>query len=355
MNDSLQTAVRGVRWIAASRIVIQASTWLLTILAIRFLQPSDYGLVAIAGLFTVLTTLTLEGGLTAALVHEKPAEPRVYASVSTLLFLAGSAVTLVLCAVAPLAADLFDQPALTNVLRFASLQFPLAALTVVPNALLLGAMRFRALAMTQATVGVSQGLATVLLAYWGYGYWALIWATIAAAFAKLLLMTALTRPPLRFTLDRVALRPYLAVARNIVPQRMTWFAVQELDTFLIGRALGAARLGAYSTAKTLSHTLLDRIGEIVNQVSQPMFAAKRHDPAAWASGFAKVQWFYSSVTFPICWGLAAVAPLLLPLLLGAHWQAAIVPFVLFCMVMPFRVGYALNDAILNASGHSALS
>ncbi len=354
-SGHLHQAVLGLRWIGLSRIVLQASTWLLTILSVRFLLPADYGLVALSGLVTVLTTLILEGGMTAALVHKRPDSREVLATVATFLLIASSVTAVGLCFIAPTMAHFFHQPRLTEVLRASSLQLPLTALCIVPNAMLLMGLRFRELAITQASIGITQGLVTVVMAWQGFGYWALVVSTLLGLVGRAALLHWYARPPMAMCTSYSLLRPYMATSRHLIPQKITWFAIQEFDTFLIGRTLGAAPLGVYSTAKTLSHTLLDRIAEIVNQVSMPTFSAKVADRGAWLSGFKQMLALAACVTFPVFWGLAAIGPTILPLLLGQRWANAAIPFSLFCLIMPLRVSYSISDAVLVGSGYTGLS
>ncbi len=56
------------------------------------------------------------------------------------------------------------------------------------------------------------------------------------------------------------------------------------------------------------------------------------------------------VAFPIFFGLAAVSPVLIPLLLGEKWQAAILPATLLPLILPFRMSQELMDPVLEAIG-----
>lgn len=349
------TAVFGMRWIAASKIMVQASTWLLTILSVRLLRPSDYGIVSMAGLITVFLNLVLEGGVGVSIVQKREHSREVLGSLVSALLSIATAVAAALCLAAGLFADFFSEPALRNVLRVASLQFPLTALIVVPSSLLVKDMRFKELAIAQTAAAVAQGVATVALAYAGFAYWALVYSSLLGLLVRFSLLAWYARPPFVLRCEWRRLGPYASSGRVLIGQRILWFFVEETDRFLVAKSSGTGSVGAYSVAKTLSHTFLDRLAEIVNQVSLPAFAAKQGDAAASNRGLVQLQSLAATVAFPVFWGLAAIAPTVLPLVLGPRWEGAVWPFSLFCLILPLRVWYSLIDTAVVAGGRNSLA
>ena len=59
----------------------------------------------------------------------------------------------------------------------------------------------------------------------------------------------------------------------------------------------------------------------------------------------------SSISVALLWGLAATAPDLLPVLLGATWQPATLPLQIISVVVPLRIVAALLSTALVACGH----
>jgi PST family polysaccharide transporter len=348
-------AVAGLRWIAVSKVLVQAATWVMTILSVRLLHPSDYGIVAMSGLVTVFLNLILEGGVGVSIVQKRETARDVLAGLNTALLAFALLASACVIGCAPYVAEYFKEPALVQILRVASIQFPLAALTVVPNALLVRDMRFKEIAVSQTITAVLQGVLSVQLAYGGHAYWALIYSTLFGMLTRLLLVTWFARPPIKPNFGWSKLGRYLQSGRLLLGQRFIWFIVEEADRFVVARSVGVGATGSYMVAKNLSHTFLDRIAEIVNQVSLPAFAAKQDDDAAWRRGFIQLQSLAATLAFPVFWGLAAVAPTVLPLLLGTRWTDTTWVFSLFCFVLPLRVWYSLVDTAIVASGRNRLA
>lgn len=348
-------AVSGVRWIALSRLIVQLVTWVFTLVVIRLLKPADYGLISMAGLVTTLASMLLDAGLGTAFVQRRNVSADVYRAAATALLIgAAGAITIIQVAAAGIA-RYFSAPLLDPVLRLYSLQFLFSALMVVPSAILTVEMRFRELAIVQIVFGVGQALMTILLALLGAGVWALVGGVLFGAILKSLLLIKYAAPPRGFSGRFSLLRPYVRFSGFLLAQRVLWFWAEQADVFFIARSLGPVPLGTFSVAKNLAQMPLDRVGEVVNQVALPSFAAVRGDMATWLLGYRKLIRLVSAASYPIFWGAAAVAPVALPLVLGNKWADTVVPFALVCLVLPLRVAHSLTVTALLAIGRADVS
>jgi teichuronic acid exporter len=354
-KDVSDASIAGLRWVALSRVLVQVVTWALTIAIVRILSPADYGLMTLSGLVILFAGMLLDGGLGAAFIQRIEVPDRVLVAATTALTLGSVVLVLAVQAIAGPSARFFAEPMLEPVLRVASLQFVISALTVVPNSLLTARMGFRSLATTQAVSGIAQSAFTLLLALAGAGVWSLVVGGLLAGLVRLVATWVQAQPPFGVSRDFGLLKPYVAFSAYMVGQRLLWFWVQQVDTFIVGRLLGAPTLGLFSVAKNMAHMPLDKIGEIVNQVSLPAFASLQHDRQAWVNAFEKVLLLSAAFTFPLFWGMAAVSPAAMELLLGDKWLDTIVPFALFCLILPLRTIHALTGSILVGLGRTDVS
>jgi teichuronic acid exporter len=341
--------MHALRWVGLSRLLSQIITWGLTIFTVRLLQPSDYGIVATAGLFTILAGLLLDCGLSAVLVACRELPGKVQGAAASALLLLSLVLALAVVLVAPLGALFFKNPALIAVLRVCALQLPLAALAVVPVAVLSRGMNFRQIAIAQSVASLLQGVATLALARFGAAYWSLIYGTLLGAALKALAawLFLAERPP--FNLQFGLLRPLLRSGGQMLGQRLLYFVSGDFDTFLLGRLAGAAVLGPYSLAKTASHSALDQIAGTVNQVALPSFA-KLTDIEAQRAGLVAMISAAGALLFPLFWLLGAIAPVALPLVFGPRWSALVFPFTAFTVMLPLRAVYTLLDTAVVGAG-----
>jgi len=329
--------------------------WVVTIYVVQLLQPGDYGLVAMGGMLTILAGMLLDAGLGAAFVQRRDVSADVYRSANGALLMGALVAIAIVQLLAAPAARFFAAPLLDPVLRVSSLQLLLGALTVVPGSVLQGQMRFKELAISQALAGAGSSAVTLACALSGAGVWSLVFGVIAQRLILAVFYFMYVGGFAGISMKLGLLRSYLAFSGNLIAQRLTWFWVEQVDQLMIGRVLGTAPLGAYSVARNLSHVPLDRTAEIVNMVSLPSFAAVQDDAERWRNGLRKLIRLASATSFPVFWGMGAVAPVALPLLLGPRWDAAVVPFMMFCAILPLRTAHSLTCTVLLALGHANLS
>ena len=353
--DTYQRVIGGLRWIALSRVLAQGSAWLITLVTVRLLTPFDYGIMAMSGVLTMFAGLLIDGGLGPVLVQRKDITEDVMRSANGgLLLIAGGAVLAVQLVALP-AALFFREPQLELLLRVAALQFPIGALTIVPASMLASRMNFRAQAITHVVSGLAQGLLTIGLAVTGYGYWALAYGALFGALVSTVMLNAYANTPLLPSMRFGVLRPYLRFARYTMGDRFLYYFVQQTDSMIVGRLLGTHQLGSFAVAKQISHLPLDKIGDIASQVTLPAFSRIQNDKAAVAEGVRRLVQFGAVISFPIFWGLMAIAPVAVPTLLGPGWGHTTLPIVAFCSMLPIRTTWTLLARVVVGVGRPEVS
>ena len=348
-------AVHGLRWMGITKGASQVLMWVVTVYVVRLLAPEDYGVMAMAGILTMLVGLLLDAGLGAALVQRQEVPKEVYQSANGALFVSATAIVLIVQLLAVPLARFFSEPILEPVLRVAAIQFPVGALAVVPASILMKQRRFKELGIADALSGVGGSLFALGFALADLGVWALVAGALSTGALRMLFVNLYAGRPMGFSLRLSRLRSYLSFSANLLGERIVWFYVEQVDHLLIGKVLGASALGTYSVARHLSHVPLDRTARIVNQVTLPSFAAVQDEKERWYLALQKLVRLSAVLAFPLFVGMASVAPVALPLLLGDRWDEAVVPFVLFCLALPLRTAHSLVATVLFALGRAQIS
>lgn len=346
----LDEVLRGLRWIGSVRVIVQIITWGMTILTVRLLQPRDYGMVATSGLFAMVAEMLMDGGLAEILVSRRDLPARTQGAAMTVILLGSIFFTGIIFAIAPLGAEFFRTAGLASVIRVSSLSLPLSALCVVPTALLQRELKFRELALSRGVPYLPQGLLILGMAWFGAGYWSLVFGTLFGLAARTtMLWWSLSNKPVP-NLHFSSLSPLWLGGSQLLSQRILWFLADQFDTFMLGRLQGPVILGSYSLARQLSQKPVDQLAGIVNQVSIPAFAAKADRRDAQVSGLLLMILTVSALAFPMFWLACVLAPIGLPLVLGARWAPMEISFMAFAFVLPFRSIYVLLDSAVVGTG-----
>ena len=346
-----QAALTGARWTVASRIGLQLVTWPITIVVMRLLEPGDYGLFAIALLFTGLIALFSELGLGVALVQASTVDEPMARAASTLVLMLNAAVALAIVGVAPWVADVYDTPDVSLVMRVLTLELLFGALAAVPQALLERQLQFRSLSLAHMAGGIAGAATTLTAALLDAGVWALVAGTLVMALVRssllIVLHGRLVWPgPVRLA----TVRPMVHVSSQVVVGRLLWYWYGQADQFVLGKLLHAVQLGFYSVAAQLAMLPVGKAMEAVNRVAFPILSRARADPASLREMYLRVIGMLALYGFGVCWGLAAVAHEFVALVLGAKWQAATTPLAMLSIIAPLRMLCALNNTTTTAVG-----
>ncbi|MEO0972268.1 MAG: oligosaccharide flippase family protein, partial [Pseudomonadota bacterium] len=238
--------ISGFRWLALGRLAGQAGTWVVTLIVIRLLAPEDYGLMALATMVIGFFTLFEEFGLGAAITQREQLDHGQVGKVFGVVLVVNAVTALLLIALAPALAAFFDEPRLVPIVQALSIRFPMLALIVIPEAMLVRRMQFKRKAGVAFVSMITGSLISLAFALSGAGVWALVWGSVGATLVRSIGMNAAAR---YFTWPRFALRglgDVVSFGGQVTINRVLWYFYAQADVFIIGRLLGKEVLGVYA-------------------------------------------------------------------------------------------------------------
>lgn len=163
----------GIIWSAVERFSVQGVQFLLSIVIARLISPSDYGLIAMLGIFLAVAQQFIDSGFSNALVQKKDRSDVDFSTVFYSNLAIAAVVYAALYAAAPWIADFYSEPKLTPVTRWIGLTVVLMAFSIVQRAKLTIELDFKTQAKLSLVSVTASGLCGVVLAWQGYGVWAL--------------------------------------------------------------------------------------------------------------------------------------------------------------------------------------
>jgi PST family polysaccharide transporter len=335
----------GVAWTAVARWGSQLVSWSALFFLARLLAPADFGLVGMTGLFMGLVTTVSEFGLDGAILVTtdlSAAKIRELNAVSVMMGALASLLALV--AASPLAA-FFHSHQLKAIVPVMGISFFLSGFRVVPQTLLVKEMRFKLVSAIETAQGVIQACASVLLAYLGLGYWALVLGGIAGVLASLALFfgfrwCGFSRPSRQIARE-------LGFSWKFLVSRLSWYVYSNSDFAVAGRRLGQAALGQYTMAWNIANIPIDRLATLVIRVTPSIFSAVQHDRAEVKRYLRTLIEGISIIAFPVAFGLALVARPLMDSVFDPRWRDAATPLCILAISVAFRALTPLTSQVLN--------
>lgn len=335
-DDFKKKVLKGFIWLGTGTFLGQLIAWCSTIIVIRLLEPADYGLMAMAGTFIALLTILSELGVGAAIIQSKTLSDfqiRELFGLIIVLSLLGWLITILL---APYIAVFFNEPKITFLIRVLSINFFMIALFTIPMSLLVRDMNFKAKAKVDVSAQVGGSVVTLIMAFNGMGVWSLIGGIISIHFVKVvgynLAAKKFALPLFRFT-ESLKLAKYGFVMTS---NRLLFYVFTQSDRIIGGKILGDVFLGFYSVAMNLASIPAEKILPIVTQITFASYSRIQDEQERINRNILKTIRVMAVFGFPLFFGMAAVAPEAIPILLGDKWSLAIIPFQLLCFILPLK-------------------
>jgi O-antigen/teichoic acid export membrane protein len=329
----------GSAWSLVGTAGQQTVGFILFVMLARILSPADFGVMAIA--MIVIDILALIGclGQVQALVQREELDDAAASTSFWMLQGFGLAMTAAVYLSAPLVADFFSTPTLVPVLRLLAPICLLQTLSAVPEAWLRRSFGFKWLAARTVAASTLGGVVSVGMALYGFGIYAMVAQRLVVALVLLAMVwwNSSWRPKWRWsTPDAVSL------ARVGLDLSMVGFLqmanVRVIDV-AIGYLFGPQVLGQLRIAWRLFDFIMAVAVQPIVNVSLSALSRLQNNPAALSSATIRLMSVSGTALYPIFFGIAVVAPDVVPTLFGDKWDDAI----LFIQILsPISVAATVN-------------
>jgi PST family polysaccharide transporter len=331
---------------------VQAVVQLLVLMALgRLLTPAEFGIMGAAAVVIALSQVVSQVGVGPAIIQRRDLDITHIRTAFTLSAVLGLVLGAAVWLAAPALAAFYRIPALEPVFRAMAFLFPIDGLSTVGRSLLTRQLRFRLfVALEVGTYIIGYACIGVLLAWLGYGIWALVGANLSQVTLRTIAMHAATKHPVRPSLDLRAGRELLSFGFGHSLAQVALVISQQADNLVVGRWLGPAALGVYGRAYSLMVMPATVFGRIVNRVLFPVMSQVQDERDRLAGAYERALAIVALCSLPVSAVLWVVAPEFIPALLGPQWTGVVLPFRLFTCGLFFRMSSKITDACVKAAG-----
>lgn len=316
----------GLFWKFSERILAQGVSFLVSVILARLLTPNDYGIVAIILIFISLANVFVTSGFSTALVQNKNATVKDFSTNFYCSLLVSIIIYLFLFFIAPFIADFYKINNLCLVLRIFSLRIPLSSFSAIQHAYVERNMLFKKYFFSTLFGTLISGVVGVVLAYLGYGVWALVAQYLTNTFIDIivLLITVPWRPTLEFSYKSA--KKMMNYGWKIFAADFAGTFFEQLRSIIIGKVYTSSDLAYYNKGNQLPTLITTNVGASIMTVLFPAMANYNDNLDKVKYITRKAVKIMSYVMFPLLFGLAAISKPLIDFLFTDKWIMA-VPYV----------------------------
>jgi O-antigen/teichoic acid export membrane protein len=349
-----EKTLKGFFWNMLEKSSIQVSQLVLGILLARLLSPSDFGLIGMLVIFILIAELFAESGFSKALIQKQDRSEVDFSTVFYFNIGVSGLIYLGLFFSAPLIAQFYKTPELILLTRVMGLSVLINALVLVQKTKLVIDFDFKTLAKINFTSIFISGIISVLLAFSGWGVWALVAQSLIKAFIAAILFWYFGKwKPLR-VFSKKSFKQLFSFGSKLLGAGLLAVISQNIYLIIIGRNFSASSLGFYTNAKKLSDTPSNFISSVIHTVSFPVLSSLQDNQDKMISVYRKLMKMTGFLALPVLVLLTVLAEPLIQIFLTDKWLPAVPLFQILCISKTLFIISGLNMNILNAIGRSDL-
>lgn len=352
MSTLKDKTVKGVIWSSIDRFTSQGISFVFSLLIARMLMPSDYGVIAMLGIFMAVSGCFIDSGFSTALVRKID---RTEVDFSTVFYFNNIAAVLfygLLWLASPYIAAFYELPLLEDVTKVVGLNLIVGALGGIQSAKLSIAIDFKTRAKISVITNLFTGIVGLYLAYQGYGVWALVFQTLSSNVLRTFMLWGFVKWRPQWVFSWESFGEMFTFGSKMLASGLLDTIYNNIYTIVIGKCFHSSALGVYSRADGLAQFPSSNITGVLQNVTFPVLSSIQNDEERLAIGYKKLLRLSAFVIFPLMVGLAAVADPFIRLVLTDKWEGTISYLQIICFSMMWYPIHAINLNLLIAKGRS---
>lgn len=347
-------AAKGMLWLGAGRISGRAVDQIFSLALARLLSPADWGLFALAAVFTSLFRIFSDMSLGRAIVQRGTADDEYLSTAFWGSLAAGVFLFLLSVAAGGVIGVVSGQAIVGPMVAVLATRFVFAAGTAVQQAVLVRTLAFRIVASRGLVGAVLGGCVGIVMALTGAGVWSLVGQAVGTELAiAILFWTTIPWRPKR-VFSREKFKHLWSFSGKLMAARMLVYLIRNVDNLLIGRFLGAASLGFYALAYKVLMFPLSDVSSIVNSVAFAALSRLQENARHVREGYLQATSAVALLLMPVMAGLAVVAPWFIEVVFSAKWLPATVVLQILTAAGAVQAITSVGNPVLQAAGRTDL-
>lgn len=355
MSDSLkQKTLSGLLWTFFETFAIQGFGFIQGIVLARILMPSDYGLIAMTGVFFAVSYALVDTGFTSALIRKKERADIDYSTVYVTNVVLSFVLCLVLCLCAPFIAEFYNEPQLFPIVCANAVLLFVGSFIAVQGARLSIQLDFKTKSKISVISTVSTGIISIIFALLGFGVWSLILPNFFAVLIKGILYYFYQHwfPGFRFSWQ--SYKEFFSYGSKLMASSLLNAVYGNVYSLVIGKFYSASSLGYYTKGHGYATLPSATLSGVLNKVTFPVLSKVQDDDARLENAYRKMIRVSAYVVFPIMILLVVLARPLVLILLTDKWENCVIYLQVLCFAMMWNPIHSLNLNLLFVKGRSEL-
>lgn len=305
----------------------------------RLLTPEDFGIVAVINVFVIFFLILSTFGLGTAVIQKQNISSQNLFSLFIVTIFFGIVLSSVFYASAPIISSLYNNSEYNKITRLLSVSMFFTTLTSIPQAILLKEKKFKIIGMIEFWVGIISGAFAVILALNGYSYYSLVYKSILESILVFLIYSKLSSIKFFKSVSfKIFSEVFSYTTFQLLYNVVDYFS-RNLDTLIMGKYLGASKLGLYDRANRLLSTV-NGLTVVFTPVIHPVLSVHQKDWELIFKVFKKITKYLFLFGLPLSVFLHFSSKEIILILYGEQWLKSVPVFEFLSLIIWIQILYS---------------
>lgn len=346
--------INSVFWVACERFGALFIQFCVTLVLARLLSPEDYGLLGMLALFTAVGTVFVDSGFNQALIRKEYVSDSDYSTVFYTNIILGICIYVLLFLLSPYIALFYNIPKLEALAKTLFMMFPICALGIVQETVLIRACKFKSIALIAFISAIISGFVGIFSALNGYGVWALVYQQLSLYISKNVLLWGVAHWRPHYTFCVKTLKELLNFSLSLLSIGFINNIFNHIYTLIIGKYFAVQEAGFYNQARLLEETPATLVAGVVHRATYPILSQIQEDNDRLKAGYKKIISMTMFVSLPVLAGMLVMADNLFIVFFSEKWLPSVPIFQILCIYGILYPLHVINTNILRVKGEGRL-
>lgn len=287
----------------------------------RLLLPDDFGLVGYAMAFFAILEIFFQFSFETVLIRDQDAGREAYDTAWTLDLIKGAVLGLLMVVGAAPIAEFFNEPEVETVLQWLAILPAVRGLENIGTVDFHKDMTFNKEFYFNFAVRFISSIATIGLAIALRSHWALVIGMLARAGLRIILSYIMS--PYRPRLSLARFSRVFGFSKWLLFDNILCGLNERLPVVVIGRFFPAQAVAYFNVGIELSDIASEELAAPIRRALFPGVAKIAHDSVRMVQTLSSSLSVIVLLGLPVTIGMAVVAPLIVPVLLGENWLGVV--------------------------------
>ncbi|MGX7393420.1 lipopolysaccharide biosynthesis protein [Carnobacterium mobile] len=334
-----------------SNVIIQL---LVTGILSRLLTPADYGVVAVVNVFLVFFQMLADFGIGPAIIQYKDLNEKDIGSIFAFSIYLAVTLGLIFMSLGIPISNFYSNAVYQQICLILGVCVIFYALLVVPQSILLREKKFFNVNMVTIAANLASGVLSIVLAFAGFSYYALIIGNIAKAFVMFIIFFYQAKLKVTFKMSGAPLKKIYKFSKNQFAFNFINYFSRNLDKILIGRFFSENALAFYDKAYQVSLYPNQILTSVITPVIQPILSDYETEKSVIKKVYLKITLVLGTLGVPISVFLFFSSTEVVTFLFGNQWGGSIITFQILAVSVWVQMISSSTGAIFQSANRTDL-